>query len=81
MTDEREMTFGERTVRHNFNPSEDSKVSAIKRCAADLIDMCEELRQGVAAEGTSMEVARCASIAITHIETGAMFAVKAATAK
>lgn len=59
-------------VRFSFNPSSIDRVAVIKLLAAALIAECENIR----AEGIA---AREASIAITEIETAAMWAVKAAT--
>lgn len=63
-------TTGSSLVREDFNPSGDLYVKRIKSLAAELIDLCEELkgRNG-----------RAASIAVTNIEQGARWAVKAAT--
>jgi len=38
----REMTYGERLVGLNFNPSNDDKVSKAKKLCADLIDLLHE---------------------------------------
>lgn len=59
-------------VRFSFNPSAIDRVATVKLLAAALIQECEEIR----AEG---KAAREASIAITEIESAAMWAVKAAT--
>lgn len=70
MTDQ---TIGERRVRVSFNPSADSLVDEIKRKSAELIDMCEKMKS------QNPEQGRCASLAQTHYEDAAMWAVKAAT--
>jgi hypothetical protein len=57
--------------------SNDPTVDAIKRKCADLIDEIHELRTNQ----SDFEIARMASIAITDIQTGQMWAVKAATWK
>ena len=57
-------------VRLNFNPSEKLHVARIKPLAARLIN-----------EISLMPGSRNGSLAITNIEQGAMWAVKAATAK
>ena len=75
MTNEREMTFGEKAVGLTFNPSADPTVQAIKQKCADIIDEIHELR----INQPNAEIARMASIAITEIQTGQMWAVKAAT--
>lgn len=71
------MTKGEYRVGINFNPSADDMVGKIKRAAADLIDLVETIK----ADGhdTVVEVIRLKSLAQTHIEDAAMWAVKAAT--
>jgi hypothetical protein len=44
---QREMTFGEKLVGLNFNPSNDDKVSKAKKLCADLADLVEsEYRNG-----------------------------------
>ena len=65
------MTIGEDRVRTKFNPSADSLVDQIKHKSAELIDICE---------GLKAKDARLASLAQTHYEDAAMWAVKAATA-
>jgi hypothetical protein len=60
-----------------FNPSGDPTVEAIKRKCADLIDEIHELRTNQ----PNAEIARMASLAITEIQAGQMWAVKAATWK
>jgi hypothetical protein len=72
------MSLGARRVRESFNPSADSTVDKIKRYTADLIDLVEELRNlhgGV----LNTEQQRLVSLAQTHYEDAAMWAVKAAT--
>lgn len=68
-------SLGARRVRESFNPSGDSMVDRIKRHTADLIDMCESLRD----DYKSAELNRLISLAETHYEDAAMWAVKAAT--
>lgn len=65
------MTIGEQRVRTTLNPSADSVVDQIKQKSAELIDLCEALKE---------KDGRCAAIAQTHYEEAAMWAVKAATA-
>ena len=74
--EERQMTIGEERVRISFNPSSDSMVDQIKGKAAELIDLCESMKAGAPGEKV-----RCVAMAQTCIEDGAMWAVKAATAK
>jgi hypothetical protein len=66
------MTLGEKRVRMIFNPSASDRASDIKARAAELINLCEELK---AKDG------RLAALAQTAFEEGAMWAVKAATAE
>ena len=73
----REMTFGEKAVGLTFNPSNDPTVEAIKRKCAVLIDEIDNLRWNQ----PSAEIVRMASVAITEIQSGQMWAVKAATWK
>lgn len=76
------MSLGEDRVRVKFNPSNDDLVSRIKQKSAELIDLCELHRQeasGVRGEAAS-EAVRLWSLAMTHYEDAAMWAVKAATA-
>ena len=68
------MSKGKRRVVMDFNPSENPVVDEIKGRAADLIDYIEELPNGP-------DAGRWKAEAQTLIETGAMFAVKAATAR
>lgn len=67
---EREMSIGEQRVRTTFNPSANSIVDQIKQKTAELINMCEQLKN---------KDARLASLAQTEYENAAMWAVKAAT--
>lgn len=68
-------TYGEYLVGSTFNPSGNEKVDQIKKMAAYLINEIEDIKYS----DTPDESARCASIAITNIEQGVMWAVKAAT--
>jgi hypothetical protein len=74
------MTIGEDRVRIKFNPSDNSSVSTIKQKAAELIDLCEFNKVG-GYEPASIndEINRLWSLAQTHFEDAAMWAVKAAT--
>ena len=73
------MSLGEDRVRIKFNPSDNSLVSQIKQKSAELIDMCDAMRndKNLMANGEAM---RLLSLAQTHYEDAAMWAVKAATA-
>jgi hypothetical protein len=69
------MTIGEERVRTKFNPSADGLVDKIKQQTAALIDLCAET------EAALPETRRLWSLAMTHYEDAAMWAVKAATAE
>lgn len=66
-----EKTIGEQRVRTEFNPAQSDKVSQIKQKSAELINLCEELKE---------KDPRAASLAQTAFEEAAMWGVKAATA-
>lgn len=70
------MSIGADRVRLKFNPSENANVKAIKEKSAELIDLCEKLRNEGSADG---EQQRLWSLAQTHYEDAAMWAVKAVT--
>jgi len=69
------MTLGEYKVGISFNPGGNEMVDKLKRAAADLIDLIAMV-ETKAAVG---EVDRLKALAMTCIEEGAMWAVKAAT--
>jgi hypothetical protein len=71
-------TLGEVRVRTEFNPSNDNLVDQLKQKAAELINLCESMKP---TDGSIMngEKARLISLAQTHFEDAAMWAVKAAT--
>jgi hypothetical protein len=78
------MTKGEYRVGITFNPSGDDRVSEIKRMAADLIDMIEDIPAPNAEISPEQdrqrgEVMRLKAHAQTLVEDAAMNAVKAAT--
>lgn len=64
-------TIGETRVRTAFNPSADGLVDQIKQKSAELINICEQLKE---------KDGRLAALAQTAYEEAAMWAVKAATA-
>jgi hypothetical protein len=68
------MTEGQYRVGIDFNLGDSPLVRKIKQAAADLIDIIATMRP----DGDS-EVLRLQTIAMIHIEDGAMWAVKAAT--
>ena len=67
-------TEGQYRVGVDFNPSGNAQVNAIKEKAAELIDMLAPI-----AADRDHPGARCAAVAMTEIEGGAMWAVKAVT--
>jgi hypothetical protein len=72
---DRPMSFGERAVGLQFNPSNQTAVYQCKSKFAALIDQLEACRQST----TDGEVKRLCSIAITEAQTAQMWAVKALT--
>ena len=72
------MSIGAQRVRESFNPSKDNLVDKIKRYTADLIDLCEDLKNS-SPEPLRAEQDRLAALAQTTYEEAAMWAVKAAT--
>jgi hypothetical protein len=74
-TAKRELTFGEKAVGINFNPSNDVPVQQIKERAAALIDTMNDYRNAT----EDGEVKRMLSVAITETQTAQMWAVKAVT--
>lgn len=84
------MTKGEYRVGIGFNPSGDDLVGQIKRAAADLIDLIETIKlpemtdemtddEWAVGMDNASEIVRLKSLAQTHVEDAAMWAVKAAT--
>jgi len=69
------MSFGEKAVGADFNPSGDEKVNEIKMAFAKAIDVLNDLRD----DTTSGEKKRLYSIAITEAQSAQMFGVKAFT--
>ena len=69
------MSLGAERVRESFNPSKDGLVDKIKRYTADLIDICNSQND----KHDDPEEGRLWSLAMTHYEDAAMWAVKAAT--
>jgi hypothetical protein len=70
------MSLGEDRVRIKFNPSDNTSVSQIKQKSAELIDLCQSLKDKGSADA---EHQRLWALAQTHYEDAAMWAVKAAT--
>lgn len=75
MTEEKELTFGEKAVDLSFNPSGADAVANCKKGYAAVIDEMDHLRNNT----DNAEVKRMASIAITEAQTAQMWAVKALT--
>lgn len=71
----RELTFGEKMVGINFNPSENPIVTSLKMYYASIIDQLDVIREA----SDSPEVKRLCSVAITEAQGAQMWAVKAAT--
>lgn len=65
-----EKTLGEARVRTDFNVTGSTVVDVIKQKSAELINLCESLKE---------KDGRLASLAQTSFEEAAMWAVKAAT--
>jgi hypothetical protein len=70
-------SLGEYRVGIDFNPGKNLLVHKLKEAAADFIDMISEIEPAMDADPG--EVERLKALAMTAIETGAMWAVKAAT--
>lgn len=73
---EQELSFGEKAVGLEFNPSNDGAVSNIKLACADLIDCLDAYRGRLGPQQDRM-----LSLAITDLQTAQMWAVKAVTWK
>lgn len=67
-------TLGEKRVRTEFNPSDDSIVQNIKERIAEAINYVNDNVNPL-----DSEQGRLKSLALTELETAAMWAVKAAT--
>lgn len=82
-------TIGEKRVRTSFNPANDSLVDRIKQKSAELIDLCQLMKNDevVKPENDTKEKLqenagekfRLIALAQTTYEEAAMWAVKAAT--
>lgn len=75
---QREMTLGEKRCHINFNPSSDDKIGTFKRMMADAIDYCNN-EIDLSTHSTlsqEEEQIRCFEIAMEHLETAQMYAVK-----
>jgi len=71
------MTLGEKRCHIDFNPSSDDKIGAFKRMMADAIDFLDQERlESVLSGEEYLEQVRCFKIAMEHLETAQMYAVK-----
>lgn len=77
-TDTRALTLGESRCHINFNPSSDDKIGTFKRMMADAIDYCnnEKINSKIVDIEAHLEQKRCFDIAMDHLETAQMYAVK-----
>jgi len=75
MSENRELSFGEKAVGLTFNPGGNPAVHAIKSQFAIVIDSLHANRE----TNDNPEVKRMLSIAITEAQTAQMWAVKAVT--
>ena len=48
------LTFGQKAVGLNFNPSGDENVTKAKQLSADLIDLVEEHKEKVSSQGVQL---------------------------
>jgi hypothetical protein len=72
------MTLGEKRIRTEFNPSNDSVVQHIKERGAEFINYINDNIDSQKFSEPS-EVARLKAMALTAIEEATMYAVKAET--
>lgn len=72
----RQFTLGQYRVGTSFNPSANPVVDEIKQKAADLIDAIDRIQ---ITSDPPDAVARLKAVAMTEVESAAMWAVKAAT--
>jgi len=72
-----QMTLGEKRCHINFNPSSDDKIGTFKRMMADAIDYChKQIRETSLIQDDYYEQTRCFEVAMEHLETAQMYAVK-----
>lgn len=73
-------TLGEKRVRVDFNTTKDTYVDLLKEKSAELIDIIDKAANNPRWDDETLgEWKRLKSLAMTSIEEGAMWAVKAAT--
>ena len=85
---QRELTYGEKAVGLNFNPSNDPTVNRIKKLYAEIIDLCHtgvvplpDGEHSMKDVDRHREHERLFKIAIMEAQTAQMWAVKAITFK
>jgi hypothetical protein len=71
------LTYGQKLVGINFNPSSENAVDRAKQYYANIIDQANAIRE----TSTSQEQKRLCSIAITEAQAAQMWLVKAITWK
>ena len=71
------LTYGQKLVNTNFNPSELESVGICKKNIANIIDQLNDLRE----QTESPETKRICSIAITELQGAQMWATKALTSQ
>ena len=76
LTQERELTYGEKAVGLKFNPGGSEQVNKVKALYAEIIDLMNEVRGE-----ERNERSRLCSVAITEAQAAQMWAVKAITWK
>lgn len=73
-------TLGQKRVRVDFNATKDDYVNLLKEKSAELIDIIDKAANNPKWDDETLgEWKRLKSLAMTSIEEGAMWAVKAAT--
>jgi hypothetical protein len=78
--EQQDLTYGQKLVGVDFNPSGDSDVALVKGLYARIIDQCVTRRETDLAQGIDSEDhTRMYSTAITEALTACMWAVKAMT--
>lgn len=77
----REMTFGEKAVGLNFNPSNDPTVQKLKELYAQIIDVLVSLPVSGSTERPVSEKSDLINLAVREAQGAQMWAVKAATWK
>ena len=70
-------TLGQERVHADFNPDKNEVVDQIKNKSAELIDLINTMTPKDNSTEWNSEKQRCVAVALVHIETGCMYAVKA----